>query len=337
MYEIRLCKADEIRLLKSFLRDSWSPDHIFLKNEDILDFQHKTEDGYSFVVAYHQETKCFHGVLGIISPEFYNDRLISQNQDIWLAIWKVEKNLAKSNSLGIEMLNYVENKFKPKSVSAIGINDTVALLYKLMGFKIKKMNQWFIPNKNINDYRLIVGDLPDKLIPIKKLNFLLVECNFEHKTILKNFLSRTKSKRCFQYIAKRYFNHPTYKYKVFAFLNSDSDVICIAVGREVAANKAKILRLTELFLDQGSFANLGLGLVKLMTLNSYEYIDFMEYGYDELSLLKSGFIQCSDKLFVPHLFEPFVAERKQVKVAYKSKLPFSCTKGDSDLDRPNLG
>ena len=41
--------------------------------------------------------------------------------------------------------------------------------------------------------------------------------------------------------------------------------------------------------------------------------------------------------FVPHLFEPFVGERRDVKIAFKSKEAFSCTKGDSDLDRPNLG
>ena len=54
-------------------------------------------------------------------------------------------------------------------------------------------------------------------------------------------------------------------------------------------------------------------------------------------LVSSGFIQCSDNLFVPHFFEPFDADRQEVKIAFRSKEPFSCTKGDSDLDRPNQG
>ena len=70
MYEIRLCRDSEVDLLKTFLKNSWSPNHIFLKSDDILNFQHKANNGYNFVVAYHQETNSFHGVLGIISPNF---------------------------------------------------------------------------------------------------------------------------------------------------------------------------------------------------------------------------------------------------------------------------
>ena len=71
--------------------------HIFLQNESILNFQHKSLEGYNFVVAYHTEKKCFHGVLGFISPGFYVEKTISPGEDIWLAIWKVEKKKAEEN------------------------------------------------------------------------------------------------------------------------------------------------------------------------------------------------------------------------------------------------
>ena len=122
MYEIRLCKNNELELLKKFLRNSWSKDHIFLKNIEILDFQHKTQEGYNFVVAYHLETKCFHGVLGIISPDFYTNRKLSKNQDIWIAIWKVDKKLSQSNSIGFDMIEYVKKEFIPKFYMHKGIN-----------------------------------------------------------------------------------------------------------------------------------------------------------------------------------------------------------------------
>jgi len=320
-----------------FLESSWSQNHIFLKNVNVLDFQHKAKCGYNFVVAYHQETNRFHGVLGIVSPEFYIDRIISKNQDIWLAIWKVDKSLAESKSIGMDMLNYVDINFKPKSVSAIGINDAVALLYKLMGFKIKKMNQWFIPNKKIGDYSLIVGDVAVSPSKNEMSSYKIIECGFEEKKMLNTFLFNNKSKRSFHYLAKRYLNHPTYKYKIYGFLNAESHLCSVVVGREVMANGSKAFRLTELFRNQSAPLNLSSSFDELMCSEVYEYIDFLEYGFDESSLVESGFFRCTDDLFVPHLFEPFVADRKEVTIAYRSKFPFSCTKGDSDLDRPNQG
>ena len=332
-----MCRANELSLLKKFLEYSWSLNHIFLSNNDILDFQHRAKDKYNFVVAYHQQTKIFHGILGVITPEFYIDRKIRQNQDVWLAIWKVDKSLAKSNSLGMDMLNYVDAKFKPRSVSAIGINDTVSHIYKLMGFKVQKMNQWFRPNKNLFNCSLIVGKLPvvSKVDRIEK--YRILECDFKQERILETFLSKIRSKRSFQYLGERYLNHPSYKYKIYSFLDGKLDLCAVFVGREVHANGAKAFRITELFIEGDISLNLSSGFDFFMNSESYEYIDFLEYGFDDTSLVESGFILCTNDLFVPHLFEPFVAERKEVKIAYRSKFPFSCSKGDSDLDRPNKG
>jgi hypothetical protein len=149
MYEVRLCKSSELSLLKDFLRDSWSPDHIFLKDQEILDFQHKSPDGYNFVVANHCEKKEFHGVLGFISPSHYSNGEILSGDSIWLAIWKVDKDRAESNSLGFDLLNYINDQFCPSSITAIGINRQVSLLYRLIGFQINTMNHWFIPIINL--------------------------------------------------------------------------------------------------------------------------------------------------------------------------------------------
>ena len=337
MYEIRLCKADEISLLTDFLRHSWSQDHIFLRNKGLLDFQHETPDGYNFVVAYHLESNCFHGVLGIVSPDFYTSRNIYKNQDVWLAIWKVDKNLAKSNSLGMDMLEFVEAEFTPRSVSAIGINDTVALLYRLMGFKTKAMNQWFLPNRDIVDPKLIEGALPASAAESESSAYKTIECGIEQENELEMFLSQNKSKRSFRYLVERYLNHPTYKYSIYAILKADSSPHAVVVGRKVIANGANAFRITELFREHDVTLDVKASLNEIMVQNACEYMDFLEYGFDGRSLVNCGFIKCSDSLFVPHLFEPFVADRKEVKIAFKSNYSFSCTKGDSDLDRPNQG
>lgn len=336
MYEIRLCKAEEVGLLKSFLKNSWSQNHIFVHNNTLLDFQHKAHDEYNFVVAHHLETNSFHGVLGIISPDFYTCRKINKNQDIWLAIWKVDKSLTKSSNLGLDMLEYVEAEFAPKSISAIGINKEVALIYRLLGFKTSQMKQWFKPNIKISKYKLIVGTLPKLAYEIENSYHNVVECGIEHENNFEIFLSNNKSKKSFKYLIERYLKHPIYKYKIFAILKPDSNPHALIVGREVKANGANAFRITELFFEKDTTLNISSGLNEIMVNNAYEYIDFIEYGFNEMSLKNCGFIESTDNYFVPHLFEPFVGARKEVSLAFKSKDPFTCTKGDSDLDRPNL-
>ncbi len=131
--------------------------------------------------------------------------------------------------------------------------------------------------------------------------------------------------------------HPTYKYSMYSFVKSNSNFHAVVVGRKVLANGASAFRITELFYDLVSTLEINAGLMEIIVQNGYEYIDFVEYGFNAQLLVSNGFIQCSDNLFVPHLSEPFVAERKEVKIAFKSKYPFSFTKLDSDRDRPNQG
>ncbi len=137
---------------------------------------------------------CFHGVLGIISPNFYTNKKIDKSQDVWLAIWKVDKNLAQSNSLGMDMLDYVEAEFCLRSISAIGINNTVALLYKLIGFKTKKMNQWFLPNRDVADSKLIVGNLSDLRNKCEDSLHSVIESGIEQENEIQTFLL-TKQQR----------------------------------------------------------------------------------------------------------------------------------------------
>jgi|TARA_B110000305_G_C19452949_1_gene649123 hypothetical protein len=334
IYEIRMCKHKELDLLKSFLESSWSKEHIFLRDQSILDFQHKSSEGYNFVVAYHKEQNCFHGVLGIISPGFYLNNSISYAEDIWLAIWKVEKKLAEINSLGMDLLNYVNTRFKPKTISAIGINKTVSILYKFLGYKVKKMRHWFIPNRHYKEYKIIFGDITEKKIQSSLLTSIIYFTN-DNRELINDFFYNDKVKDSFDYLVNRYIDHPSYEYQIIGICNEANKLIAVCIGREVYGNKSKAFRLMELFFEPPDVQDISRTLDTFMHRNSYEYVDFLEYGFDCKVLEAFGFERCSEKLYVPHLFEPFVQDRKEVIIAFKSQDPFYCTKGDSDLDRPN--
>lgn len=335
LYEIRLCRHEELDLLKLFIEKSWSDTHIFLKNQSILDFQHKSLNSYNFVVAYHKEKKCFHGVLGIISSNFYVDRKISQIDDLFLAIWKVNKDSAELKSLGMDMLEYVVQQFKPKSISAIGINKNVSLLYKLMGYEVKSMKQWFIPNKASSQNNLIVGNISKNKM-ILKPKYYSVIMHKDKEPMLRKFLSKKNTRESFSYISARYLKHPIYKYKIILIFDKKDILVASCVGRDVFANDRKAFRLTELIANKYSGQDFKGVFDEFLYLNKYDYVDFLEFGFDKKLLKGFGFELCSENLYVPHLFEPFVKDRVEVVIAYKSKDHFYCTKGDSDLDRPNM-
>ena len=94
---------------------------------------------------------------------------------MWLALWKIDKNKAERKALGIELIDFVINKFKPKSICSVGINKKVEVLFKLMGFKTGVMKQYFIKSnlnnkflKNISQDHYIIKK--ENKIKIKKIS-----------------------------------------------------------------------------------------------------------------------------------------------------------------------
>lgn len=336
MYEVRLCKSSELSLLKDFLRDSWSPDHIFLKDQKILDFQHKSHDGYNFVVANHCEKKEFHGVLGFISPSHYSNGEILSGDSIWLAIWKVDKDRAESNSLGFDLLNYINDQYCPSSITAIGINRQVSLLYKLIGFQINTMNHWFIPSVSKSERRLIIGNVPSRSEVISSESDYRVEIIDVDSRDIEQLLIQKSGKDDALYIAERYLKHPTYDYNLMGVYDFKNRLIGLIVGREVSAEGSKAFRVTDLWLETDSTFDLAQTIQPFLHSHNYEYIDFLEYGWPSERLESMGLIKNKESLYVPHLFEPFVGEKIDVIIAYKSENEFTCSKGDSDLDRPHI-
>lgn len=301
-----------------------------------MDFQHRSLQGYNFIVAHHRESGKFHGVLGLISPNFYVDREISVGDDLWLAIWKVDKELSESSSLGLDLLDFAVQKFEPKSVSAIGINESVALLYRIMGFKVAKMNHWFVPNFEARKSKLMSGAY-SRDVPSQDSRASARWMDIESEHTVANLLSGRSGRANSNYITARYLKHPVFQYRLVGVYEDNQSVLALAVGREVSVGGAKAFRLTELLVSEENDSRFGAVFQPFMLSNGYDYIDFVEFGFDEGVIKSLGFVKSREDLYVPHLFDPFVAERREVTIAYRSERPFVCTKGDSDLDRPNVG
>ena len=80
-----------------------------------------------------------------------------------------------------------------------------------------------------------------------------------------------------------------------------------------------------------------LNLIAIIKNFRLKYIDFINFGIKKVSFNKIGMKKRSNKIILPHHFEPLENKNIDVMFSYISKKePFYVFKGDSDLDRPSL-
>jgi hypothetical protein len=338
-YQIRLCRKDELPKLKCFLSRYWRSNHIFLNNQNLLDWQHLEGNNYNFVVANFEETDEFHGILGFISPEFFSQGKVVSSGHVWLAIWKVEKSLAVSKSIGIDLLNFIKDNYNPKNISAIGINKEVSFVYRLLGFRVGKLVQGFIINDSMENFNIAqIAKHNSSMI----INETMIESEIEIKKIgdeelLSMNYSSMNADRFFgiNYLNQRYINHPCYSYS-FYIVRRNKTVLALFIARVVEVCKSRCLRIVDVWGLNNLDSNLCRQFKEILTQENFEYVDVVASPADFFKLENVGFRANTAESFVPHLFEPFVASSSEVMFATSSKDDISMFKADSDLDRPNF-
>jgi hypothetical protein len=147
-YIIKIATHRDKKKILDFINKFWKKNHIFIKSKKLFDFQHKDKNKLNWVIAKNKKTKKIEGILGLVSKNFYSKGYICKNDDIWIAIIMVSYSLKPSKGLGTEMIKYFFKKFKPNSISAIGINEAVSNLYRKIGFKIDYLNQYYLKKLN---------------------------------------------------------------------------------------------------------------------------------------------------------------------------------------------
>lgn len=343
-YSVRFCKAEEHDKLLGFIKTDWNVDHIFVKNPEILKWQHFQGDQYNFVVANHDLTDKFHAVLGIVSTSFFAEGKLKHGDDLWLAIWKVNKDLAEDKSIGTALLEFVKSTLSPRTVSAIGINSRVAMLYKLMGFQVGHLSQSFILNANMKGFNIAcienkhLNKSTKKLViqtACKLLHFEEVSSKdlLDYSSVVRQQLPR----KTIEYVIGRYVKHPKYSYNYHAVVKSGVS-IALFVLRKIFVESSSCLRIVDFFSVDAIQEPLVSQFQNLLARENSEYIDFVSAGISDHVIQKLGFIKCSVEAYVPHLFEPYSPNLTKIQFAYNTKNVddvFSVFKGDSDLDRPN--
>ena len=102
--EFGICTKDKVEALIDFIDKHWKQDHVFVRNRELFNWQHKSKDLYNFVLAVEDENII--GILGFIPTSQFSDELIVNNE-IWLAIWKVRDDI-QMPGLGLLMLKFLK-------------------------------------------------------------------------------------------------------------------------------------------------------------------------------------------------------------------------------------
>ena len=318
-YKIFLANKKNSLEIRKLINLYWKKNHIFFKSKKLFEFQHLGRKKLNWILARNKKTNKIEGILGLVSKKFFSMRQIGNNDHLWIAIIMVAYKLKPSKGLGTEMIKYFNKLLKPKSISAIGINFKVSKLYKKLGLKINFLKHYYILNKRI-------FSKVKNLTKIKLMNY----------NDLKSFRYFDQENKDSNYFLNRYLNHPIYKYLLIGFY-FDNKIINFLVMRKIKYKNKNIMSV----IDIGSikkFKNLKkINLITVIKKFKLNYIDFINFGINEKLFKKIGMKKRTNRVIIPHHFEPFENKNVDVMFSYISKDKyFYIFKGDSDLDRPSL-
>lgn len=331
MYEIRLCKYDELQLLQDFISKNWNKNHIFTYSEKLLKWQHLNFDKQviNFIVAYNKDSKIFDAILGFIPTKQYDINI--KDKDIWLAIWKVKKEFAFTG-IGLRLLLFLNSNYNASSIGVIGISDDAMKIYKTFRYKHGILQHYYIRNKSMDHYNIATFNTDRKVNNSINTNISIKQITDKEflNTDITYLYTPYKSK---EYFINRYYNNEFYKY-IFYALIEDTLIIGVFVTRIIEIYSAKCIRILDWI---GCYSeNLYNNFQKLLQLHNAEYIDLLCTVPNEDDILKMGFLgkNLNDEI-IPNYFEPFVKKNINIRFAYKTKQKnYAIFKADSDQDRP---
>ncbi|ARZ02169.1 hypothetical protein [Yersinia ruckeri] len=322
---INLCAVSDVENLISFIDSDWKKDHIFVRDRELFDWQHNGLDCYHFVVAKDDDEIV--GILGYIPLSQYSPLLV-ENNELWLAIWKVKEGVKKPG-LGLMMLNHLNRVYKKPTICSIGLSPQVISIYKALKYKVGVLSHHAFFNQYFNDFSIGKPD-GSHLVSILKNN-LIHEVSDSIDAIPDSFFSNNPKKNN-EYIKNRYINHPRYNYR-FLSIYDNRDLLSVSVYREIKMNDTKIGRIVDSFGENIMNSKFNYALSNFLDKSKYEYVDLVSnLPYNS----GSGFISSSDSVIIPNYFEPFEMRNIKIDYAYKSDKELVIFRGDSDQDRPNI-
>lgn len=339
-YDIHFCKENEVEELVEFIDTYWRKNHIFVVSRELLDWQHfdSVNKRYNFVLARHRKSGEIHSLLGFVPSSQFDSSI--REMEVWPCIWKSRDDV-KVKGLGVSLYYYLKCQLPIDTISILGISEIALSIYKHWNFSTGKIEQYYYPNMEMEEVLSSNREFPKEVfmkdgwsleeLPLGK--YLEIEDSAEIWTKINKYKSKN-------YFVGRYYNHPIYKYALYA-VKHENQIDALIVARECGNGISNCLRVVDYVGELESLGHVMYSLKNLMMEKKYEYIDFIIVGKNSEELKKVGFINrnSNPETIIPNYFEPF--EKKNVNLDYAFKtvnedVEALFFKADADQDRPNM-
>jgi len=337
--KIDFCRDEDIVEVMAFLGEHWAKDHILSRHRPLMDWQHRREEGYSFVVARNGEDLL--GVLGFIPTSRYDESLVDRDT-LWLALWKVRDDIGITG-LGLRLYQHLTRNQPSSAIGTLGIHTEVEKIYRILGFETGVMAQHYLLNPRCRRFDLAIPGADVEPRPVYRGKEAVSLAPVDHQQLqglppdLGVQANRVPIKTPI-YFAKRFLDHPSYRYRLYALRRKERALGLIAIRRVEQAG-ARALRVVDYLGSSEALAKTGSALHRLLEEHEAEYLDILSHGLPEECLLSAGLhrLDPDGSTVVPNYFEPF--EQRNVKVRFAFKPPTGSSyvlfKADADQDRPN--
>ncbi|MEY8338969.1 hypothetical protein AALB16_13270 [Lachnospiraceae bacterium 62-35] len=334
----RFATKRDTDLIMAFLKKEWGENHILANNKEFFLWQYGN-DAYGDTESLNVFLMTDRGdnILGINGFIPYSNN--RDNLYVSSAITKVKSDIGIP-LIGVELIKRYKKAVGAKAYYSSGTNlkTMIPLAKRYFGYSTGIMQQFYILNKEKSVFHVA------KVLEKKRNNFLTH--NLTLKSVLFSDLERkfdfqttyeNQGYKSADFIRHRYFEHPIYRYQVWAIEKPESERYQgVVIGREIVVNHTKILRIVDYLGNIMNLGKLGQALEELMHFQGYEYIDLVAGSLPEEIMRDSGFLLLNrdGSNIIPMYFEPFVQEN--VEIWYqKSDENIVIFKADGDQDRPN--
>jgi len=330
-YDIRICRSEDCEDLMEFIDKYWRAGHPLAKSQALLDWQHRSPEGYNFLIARKGEE--IHGIIGFI-PTGQFDPALGSN-DTWLTMWKVREDVSPP-SLGLALLQAIRKRFTYASLGIVGSSEIAQAFYTKLGFHIGVMQQHYMVNRKKDTFKLIGNFDGEYSAPCSSTEVSLKPIDGEQLLDFR-FTPSVHPHKSPHYYYNRYLCHPSYSYQIFGILRH-SQPRGLLVVRKATYLSSNAIRIVDLYGPAEALQGASQALQGLLEDFDAEYLDFNQFGYNNQIFTEAGLLLRlpSSKVIVPNYFEPFEQRNVNIAVAFEGCGNYLIVKGDSDQDRPNM-
>ncbi len=336
--KIRYATHADLEQLIDFLRINWSENHVFVKNPELLLWQHgqPNSETLNFVLAEHEGS--IFSILGFIPSTRFDPLMKPSN--IAIAIWA--KSQSAPTGSGVLLLKFLEKRKAVNSIFAIGLSDVVKPIYRKLGYRVTEMKHYAIVNSNIKHFVLL--KLPaekvfQKFTGEKKFETWIIESTSQEE--LKSYLVEIETVKTFTFIKARYMEHPVYDYK-FVFLGCGKKLELLVIFRIQSNDMTNVLRVVDMLGDQSALSRYFNNFQTLLTKYEAEYLHFYTSREIDTKVVQGYVIEIDHetRAIAPNYFEPYSDQNVYLDYCIKYLEPIYNESvlylGDSDQDRPNI-